>query len=57
MEISKKVGDYQDEIKKCSVDHDRYKSGAESCIKHGFFIDHRIQCPECKEYLEEEHGC
>jgi len=48
------MDDYQDEIKKCSVDHDRYKSGAESCIKHGYYMDHRIQCPECKEYLEDE---
>lgn len=46
--------DYQEETKKCSVDHEKYKLGADASIKHGYYIDHRIQCPECKEYLEPE---
>lgn len=37
---------------KCSVNHEEYKAGAEACIKHGYYVNHRIQCPECKEYLE-----
>lgn len=46
------MDDYQDEIKKCSVDHDKYELGVGAGIKHGYYMDHRIQCPECKEYLE-----
>ena len=38
----------------CSIDHDEYKMGAEASILYGFYIDQRIQCPECKEYLEDE---
>ena len=46
------------EEKKCSVDHEKYKSGVESCIKHGYYIDHTIQCPECHKYLESKReGC
>jgi len=48
------MDDYQDEIKKCSVDHDKYELGVGAGIKHGYYIDHRIQCPECGEYLEDE---
>lgn len=48
------MDDYQDEMKKCSIDHDLYELGAGAAIKHGYYVDHRIQCPECGEYLEDE---
>lgn len=38
----------------CSIDHKGYHRGIAKSIQFGYHKDHRIRCPECKEWLEEE---